>query len=302
MLTIRQRLSAALRSILQRRLWFRIFDLKRMSPSPSEIALIGRDIFGSRLIYYPWDTHSVREYTHQENDEAYYRAMARFVQPGDTVLDVGAHRGFYSLAASRLVGAAGHVWAFEPVPETYWQLREMLVLNRCDNVSAHCVAVSDYAGTASMTVYDPSYSAWNTLGTPEMHTPTGAVVPSQGMLDVTVDTLDAFTTQHNIPFIHFLKVDVEGFETQVFAGAHTLLSEGRIGTICFEISQAPLKGAASSARAVFAKLQSYGYQSYEFQADTGTFHGPVPDSTAFLANYFASQQDLSLLAGWNAPA
>jgi protein-L-isoaspartate O-methyltransferase len=42
-----------------------------------------------------------------------------FVRPGDVVLDVGAHIGYYTLLLSRLVGDQGRVYAFEPDPSNF---------------------------------------------------------------------------------------------------------------------------------------------------------------------------------------
>ena len=52
-----------------------------------------------------------------------------------------------------------------------------------------------------------------------------------------------------------LKVDVEGYEASVLAGAHGLLSEGRVGAVVCEIN-VPLGGTDD----LLAMLESYGYQ------------------------------------------
>ena len=69
-----------------------------------------------------------------------------------------------SVLLSRLCGPNGHVWAFEPVPETYWRLRETLALNRCDNVIPVRAAVFEKNGVAKMNLFEPEHSEWNTFG------------------------------------------------------------------------------------------------------------------------------------------
>src|SRR5688572_13383634 len=69
---------------------------------------------------------------------------------GSTVLDVGANIGFFSLLASRSVGATGRVLAFEPVAATCAQLRANLQLNAAGNVAVHELALSDRGGTVAI--------------------------------------------------------------------------------------------------------------------------------------------------------
>jgi hypothetical protein len=53
---------------------------------------------------------------------------------GMTFVDLGASIGYYTLLASRLVGTTGHVFAFEPDPETYAYLKKNVSRNQCTNV------------------------------------------------------------------------------------------------------------------------------------------------------------------------
>src|SRR5262245_5639961 len=55
--------------------------------------------------------------------------MQRYLRPGDRVLDVGAHVGFYSLLAAKLVGLTGHIDAIEGDPKSAARLAENLALN-----------------------------------------------------------------------------------------------------------------------------------------------------------------------------
>ena len=60
--------------------------------------------------------------------------------PGDVCVDVGAHVGYYTLLASRLVGSGGHVYAFEPAPVCHRALLGNLERNGCANVTVFDVA------------------------------------------------------------------------------------------------------------------------------------------------------------------
>src|SRR5206468_11533648 len=70
-------------------------------------------------------------------------SMIRSRGRGETMLDIGANVGYFTLLMARQTGRSGHVVAFEPVPAIHAALRENLRLNGCDQVRAECLAVAD---------------------------------------------------------------------------------------------------------------------------------------------------------------
>jgi len=128
------------------------------------------------------------------------------------VWDVGAHVGFYSLLASILVGPAGRVVAFEPWPENIVYLKKHLYLNRLENVTVVEKAVSDCTG-----------EAWFQEGSCRS---TGHLSP-QGTLKVKTIRLDDFVQENPALAPDYLKIDVEGAELAVLAGAEKLLADFR---------------------------------------------------------------------------
>jgi FkbM family methyltransferase len=283
------------RSILFR---YRAWSERRREARELREALAGatpilKDDHGVRFVLYPWNRPQALQFIHRSFDTADFRAISQLVRAGDIAFDVGANVGEYSVLLGRQCGAAGQVWAFEPVPDTYWRLRETLALNRCGNVTPVQAAVSDKSGTVRMNLFEPQYSAWNTLGMPEMVTPEGERVSPAKSVDVASRTLDEFCRFEKIERINFLKVDVEGFEEAVFRGAAELLRGRRIDCVCFEISQAPLKGANATSRSIFEALEAFGYSAYSFNEAEGSFHGPIQDTAEYWANFYASWMDLS---------
>jgi FkbM family methyltransferase len=71
---------------------------------------------------------------------------------GMTVLDVGAHNGFYTLLASKKVGPSGRVIAFEPSPRERQRLLSNLWINRCSNVIVEPVALAEEDSVATLFV------------------------------------------------------------------------------------------------------------------------------------------------------
>ena len=132
----------------------------------------------------------------------------RTVKKGSIVFDVGAHAGFYTLLASALTGQAGMVYAFEPLPKNALYLREHLRLNRVTNVVVVEAAVADTAGTAPF-----QESRNSTMGQ----------LCSQGSLQVRTVVLDELCLQGGLPLPAHIKIDVEGGEMAVLAGARSVL-------------------------------------------------------------------------------
>lgn len=259
--------------------------------------LILQDTHAIRFVLYPWDRPNLLYLRRRSHDVAEFQAIPRLVRPGDVALDIGANVGFYTVLLSRLCGPTGHVWAFEPVPETCWRLRETLALNRCENVIPVQSAVCDKSGTARMNLFEPQFAEWNTLGSPPPRPVNGKQVSPRESVEVPAQTLDRFCDTERIQRISFLKVDVEGYELSVFRGAERLLKEHRVDYICFEISKEPLKGAGVESRNVFEALEAHGYASYRFDRATGSFQGPIRDTSEAWTNLFASWKDLPKVDG-----
>jgi FkbM family methyltransferase len=248
------------------------------------------DIYGIKFILYPWDKTPLEKLISRRIYREEVMAMKKFILEGDIIFDIGANVGFLSCLLARLVGQTGKVYAFEPVKETFYQLKENLTINRLENVSTHRLAIFNEKQTIMMNLFEQKYSGWNSIGKPKFKelTPTAQE-------EVATETLDNFCEDNKIDKINFLKIDVEGFEKYVLLGAGELLKNKRIEYLSFEISEIPLKGSGVKPREVFDILKSYNYQSYEFDLKQNKFIGPIDDSHEFLKNYYASYHDLTSL-------
>ena len=132
--------------------------------------------------------------------------FGKTVQNGWVVYDVGAHVGFYTLLASKLVGENGNVFAFEPFPLNILSLNKHVAINRCLNVKVVAVAVSDRNGKQ---LFDTSFGA--SMGR----------LSIKGDLMVHTTTIDMFAYENKSPTC--IKIDVEGHEQQVLNGAEKTL-------------------------------------------------------------------------------
>jgi FkbM family methyltransferase len=173
--------------------------------------------------------------------------LGPWLQPGAVVIDVGANLGFISLVLARHVGAQGRIYAFEPSPLVYPKLLEVLSKNEVRN--AQCFQRGCGAERRTATLLVPESSGNATIQRPAER-PEG---PLREVM-IEIDTLDAMILPQ-ISRLDLLKIDTEGFEDQVLAGARELVEQHR-PLIYIELSQ---EYADSSARAV-AWLEARGYK------------------------------------------
>jgi FkbM family methyltransferase len=140
-----------------------------------------------------------------EFSEAEVELFRRLVRPGDLVLDIGANIGAHTVFFSRQVGPAGRVLAFEPQRVVFQTLCANIALASALNVSCNHNAVGPERGQINVPVLD--YARENNFGGLSLGGTNGDVVPV-----LTIDSLD-------LPRCNFMKIDVEGMERAVLAGA-----------------------------------------------------------------------------------
>jgi FkbM family methyltransferase len=147
-------------------------------------------------------------------------ALAELVKPGQTVYDVGANIGFFTMLCSRLVGPQGRVYAFEPVPQNLATLKRNVALNGLTNVVVVEKALSSSTGTAEMFV--SPWSAFHSLNVAgaskqENHG------PQSGAIVVQTIALDEFVHGDGVRAPDLVKIDVEGAELVVLDGMRETL-------------------------------------------------------------------------------
>jgi FkbM family methyltransferase len=142
-------------------------------------------------------------------------ALRRELKAGDVFYDVGSNAGFFAVVAARLVGPSGRVVAFDPAPENCEVIREQVALNGFD---AYCTAVQKAVGGRGGRATFSSATPGSSMG----HL--GGAGRGERSMEVEVTTLDDAAAAYGAPT--FIKLDVEGAEGDVMAGARRLLSSG----------------------------------------------------------------------------
>ncbi|MFO0953537.1 MAG: FkbM family methyltransferase [Isosphaeraceae bacterium] len=147
-------------------------------------------------------------------------ALARCLRPGMTVYDIGANVGFYAVIAAHLVGPSGRVVCFEPVPENATMIRRNLRANRFDHGTVCPQALGGSDGRARFLVGAETVAS-------KLAAVSGPGDEYEREIEVEVRRLDAVTAGGRIPPPDFIKLDAEGAEAEILAGAADTVNAAR---------------------------------------------------------------------------
>ncbi len=170
-------------------------------------------------------------------------AFKSLVKPGMTVLDLGAHIGYYTLVSAYLAGPTGKVIAFEPTPSTYALLRTNVVRSGFPNVRTEKMAISDTTGEA--TLHTSKDGQANSLG-----------ASRNTLWDIPVRTtsLDDYLKEEKVDLI---KMNMEGSEPFALKGAKSIIENNPQLRIMTEVDDVALRGRGTSVEEYIELLQKY---------------------------------------------
>ncbi len=174
----------------------------------------------------------------------------KLVEPGSTVIDVGANVGYFTLLAAKLAGKEGLVLAFEPDPTSFGFLSKSIAKNNFQNVRIFRECISNIDGQRTLYL-----SATSNRGLHSTSTDLGGV-----KITVPSARLDSVASMLNVSSVDLLKVDVEGGEPDVLESASHLLAEGRVKNIIMEWDhREPWMGRTDLLRTIFERFEVYRF-------------------------------------------
>lgn len=206
-------------------------------------------------------------------DENVCRFLLAALREGNTFVDIGAHFGFFSKLAARLVGAGGHVVAFEPMPRT----RSLLSANLFGSIGAGCASVVEYAAfdeekTLEFRDYGDAHSSFNSAFVGRGLERTGIPV------DVRARRFDDIWNELGHQRIDVMKIDAESAELRVLIGAEQSLAKYKPVVIAefgdFDLPNVP------ASRSIVEWLLPRGYVAFEASRS-----GPRPHQTQVRYGY-----------------
>ena len=200
--------------------------------------------------------------------------LARFIvghlSSGDCFVDVGSHFGYFTLLASKLVGATGQVVALEPSPRSFSILKQNVA--DAANVIALHVAASDSDEPLTFYEFPDLYSEYSGLDVKQFESQPWFQKFKPQRVQIECTTLDQVIGTHQIsPAI--IKIDVEGAELRVVKGAERFLS-----TATCIIAMEYLNSSRGNMQHRKAKelLDGFGYKPHVIDSDgTLSFHDGI---------------------------
>jgi FkbM family methyltransferase len=136
------------------------------------------------------------------------------VRLGETWLDVGAHYGYTAIALAELVGADGHVYAFEPSLTTAGYLTRTRALNRLEQITVVPFALAESGDLRIASVAVDRGMANHSFGGPDSE-------------DIYLVGFDQLWRTLGERAVHGVKMDVQGMELQALEGMSGMLTKQR---------------------------------------------------------------------------
>ncbi|PKV87009.1 FkbM family methyltransferase [Streptomyces sp. TLI_146] len=188
------------------------------------------------------------------------RWLERRLRPGDTFIDVGANIGYYSVLASRLVGAEGRVVAVEASPTFHRRVLQHARLNDCGNIRAVNSAVSDRNQTLRFILA----SSRNMGAT--------STVPYEGPAESTFEIesrpLPEILAPREVADARVIKIDVEGAEGSVVRGLAPLLDKLRPDAeITVEVTPHRMRQLGDDVTELLTTMREHGFHTYRLTND-----------------------------------
>lgn len=145
--------------------------------------------------------------------------LLHYLKKDDLFYDIGANVGVYTILASKVKGAKSV--SIEPLPRTYEKLIDNIKINRLDNVNYKNIGLSF---EKSKLYFTTNKDTMNSV----------ALDTDKCITEVPVDTLDNISNEFGIPTL--IKIDVEGYETNVLLGGKKVLQDESLEVIILELN------------------------------------------------------------------
>lgn len=168
-------------------------------------------VVSSSLIYADWPEYYELKFIREE------------LRNGDAVIDVGANVGHISLLLADVVDPS-NIFAFEPTPVSFQRLVRNWELNGWPTTGLFQVAIGAKPGSVFVRDIDRPVTTNNVANSPYR----------ERCVEVPLKRLDDLRHLWQKQEIGFVKIDVEGYEDEVFRGCRNILETSRPHLVMFE--------------------------------------------------------------------
>ncbi len=189
------------------------------------------------------------------------KVFQQIIRPSDTVFDIGANMGWYTVLASSML-QSGTCFAFEPNPELMERTVKHIELNGLqDKCQFFNVALSEQPGSVTLHVYERGHGLSSIQPvSKDKFTP----------IEVEATTVDLIVEKQSIQTVDFVKMDVEGAELMVLLGSRNLLTQQNPPIWIIEINFETARMFKHEPMELLQHLKQHGdYSFYRIDAETG---------------------------------
>ena len=195
--------------------------------------------FGRRIMI---DTRNIQNYsiiTHGVYEKGVAWAIEKYLKPNNTMIDVGANIGFFTLLGNHLVGPKGRVYSLEPNPDIFELMKSSVHINafRPRSVRLNMAAFNE-SGTLELT-WSAAKHGGGRLRTSEK------IKQDEKSAKVQTEPLDKLVKAEDLP-VDLIKIDTEGSELYALQGAREILEKSPNCVIITEWNPNFLKARGSS--------------------------------------------------------
>ena len=177
--------------------------------------------------------------------------LLHFLRPGDMFFDIGSNIGSYTVLAAKEAGA--NVIAFEPIPSTFQVLKQNIELNA---ISALVHPLNVGVGAKAETlIFSKTHDTVNHV------IPATQRQSATEVIEVPVVSMDEIVIKNSMPVL--IKIDVEGFETEVLNGMNATLNNDHLRGIIIELNGSGGRYGYDE-NLIHQKLVNAGFQAYEY--------------------------------------
>lgn len=228
----------------------RVFELLVITTIPNPARVSGLTIYWSPLAF-----PLLRNFMAGMMEEGTFRVLKKLLRPGGTFIDIGAHIGWYSLYAAKIVGPKGRIYAFEPDPRLF----PLLVRNIAENgfteiIHAEQKGIAHIDGLMKFFLSGAHQAGYSSIYS------TGIKDPQ--CIEIRVITLDSFLASQGWPHIDLIKMDIEGAEVLAFQGMKEVVCRNPRLKMIVEFHHRFSSGAVEYGLSFFKGLQSLGFSQF----------------------------------------